>query len=42
MVKSEYSDIDNVFKIEIDDTLVTAKIVEKPFFDANKLIAKQN
>ena len=42
MVKSEYSDIDNVFKIEIDDTLVTAKIVEKPFFDANKLIARQN
>ncbi len=42
MVKSEYSDIDNVFEIEIDDTLVTAKIVEKPFFDANKLIARQN
>ena len=42
IVKIEYSDINNVFKIEIKDTLVNAKVVEKPFFDPKKLIAKQN
>ena len=42
IVKIEYSDINSVFEIEIKDTLVNAKVVEKPFFDPKKLIAKQN
>ena len=42
IVKIEYSAIDSVFEIEIKDTLVNAKVVEKPFFDPKKLIAKQN
>ena len=42
MVDIEYSNIDTLLKIKIDDELVDAKITKKPFFDPNKLIAKKS
>tara|TARA_B100001142_G_scaffold326687_1_gene382676 strand:- start:2989 stop:4140 length:1152 start_codon:yes stop_codon:yes gene_type:complete len=42
IVDIEYSDIDTMLKIKIDDKLVDASITKKPFFDPNKLIAKKS
>ena len=40
MVKKEFSDIGTSLKVNIDNNLVNANIVLKPFFDPNKSIAK--
>ena len=42
IVDIEYSDIDTMLKIKIDDKLIDASITKKPFFDPNKLIAKKS
>ena len=41
MVKKEFSDIGTSLKVNIDNNLVNANIVQKPFFDPNKSIAKE-
>ncbi len=41
MVKKEFSDIGTLLKVNIDNNLVNANIVQKPFFDPNKSIAKE-
>ena len=41
MVKKEFSDIATLLKVNIDNNLVNANIVQKPFFDPNKSIAKE-
>ena len=41
MVKKEFSDIGTLLKVNIDNNLVNANIVKKPFFDPNKSIAKE-
>ena len=41
IVKKEFSDIGTLLKVNIDNNLVNANIVKKPFFDPNKSIAKE-
>ncbi len=41
MVKKEFSDIGTLLKVNIDNNLVNTNIVQKPFFDPNKSIAKE-
>ena len=41
MVKKEFSDIGTLLKVNIDNNYVNANIVQKPFFDPNKSIAKE-
>ncbi len=41
MVKKEFSDIGTLLKVNIDNNIVNANIVQKPFFDPNKSIAKE-
>ena len=41
IVKKEFSDIGTLLKVNIDNNLVNANIVQKPFFDPNKSIAKE-
>ena len=41
MVKKEFSDIGTLLKVNIDNNLENANIVQKPFFDPNKSIAKE-
>ena len=41
MVKKEFSVIGTLLKVNIDNNLVNANIVQKPFFDPNKSIAKE-
>ena len=41
MIDINSSKIGTNLKVKIDENLVDAKIVTKPFFDPNKKIAKQ-
>ena len=41
MVNISYTDINTHLKVKINTNLINAVVTEKPFFDPNKLIAKE-
>ena len=42
IVDIDFSDIGSTFSVNIDNSWVDAEIVEKPFYDPNKSIAKNS